>query len=89
MRAVEIVGRPRGDVDDTAEPITVVRGERAADKIDPLDDLGVHQAEGALESQQVERFVELESIQHNRDVSCLAPSNIERGRVIRRRHSGE
>ena len=70
-------------------PVAEVGGESSAEEVHAIDQLGVDEAERALEALQVERLVQLEAVEHQGDVAGLAAAYVERRRVVLRRDSGE
>ena len=80
---------PRSTSHQAAVAVAEVRREAAAVEVDAVDDPAVDQAERALEALQMERLVELEAVEDERDVPRLAAADVERGRVVGRGDAGQ
>ena len=87
--AIEIPRHPGRHRHQAAVAVAEVGGQAAGVDVDAVDDAAVDDAERALEAPQVERLVELEAVEDERDVPRLAAADAERGRVVGRGDAGE
>ena len=68
-------------------PVSEIRRKPAAEELDTVHDVGIDQAERALEALKVERVVELQSVEDQRNIPGHTASHVECGRAAADGHS--
>ena len=75
-------GRCRCQVEDAGHPVAVLAREPTVEHVDGADHLGVDDAEHPLEVLEMERLVDLESVDPHHVVSIETPADVELGRDV-------